>query len=162
MGQDGRGGMLTAARAADAAHGALPPALRWRRRDFFELGALPGAVPCARLHSRLVLGEWGLPGDLVHSAELVASELATNAVSASGQAADTAPIRLWLFGGRTRALILVWDSSSAPPSPAAPQSDAESGRGLQLVEAVSTQWSWYTTPDSAGKVVWALLGGPPG
>ncbi len=32
----------------------------WLLRDFIELGALPGAIPCARLHARLVLTEWGL------------------------------------------------------------------------------------------------------
>jgi hypothetical protein len=44
---------------ADAARLA-PLAARWPLRTFLELGALPGAVPCARLHARNVLGEWGL------------------------------------------------------------------------------------------------------
>jgi hypothetical protein len=30
---------------------------RWPLRSFLELGALPGAVPCARLHTRQVLWE---------------------------------------------------------------------------------------------------------
>jgi len=34
----------------------------WPLRDFIEFGALPGAVPCARLHARLLLAEWGLSG----------------------------------------------------------------------------------------------------
>jgi hypothetical protein len=37
-----------------------PFAVRWPLRTFLELGALPGAVPCARLHARNVLAEWGL------------------------------------------------------------------------------------------------------
>jgi hypothetical protein len=32
----------------------------WPVRDFLELGALPGAVPCARLHARHILWEWAL------------------------------------------------------------------------------------------------------
>jgi len=31
----------------------------WARRDFLELGALQGAVPCARLHARQLMWEWG-------------------------------------------------------------------------------------------------------
>jgi hypothetical protein len=31
-------------------------------RSYLELGALPTAVPCARLHARHVLREWGLNG----------------------------------------------------------------------------------------------------
>ncbi len=34
--------------------------------------------------------------------------------------------------------------------------DAEGGRGLLLVEAISHRWSWYATPEQGGKVVWAL------
>src|SRR6266536_411255 len=31
----------------------------WPLQTFLELGALPGAVPCARLHARQLLWEWG-------------------------------------------------------------------------------------------------------
>ena len=31
----------------------------WTRWSYLELGALPSAVPCARLHARQVLWEWG-------------------------------------------------------------------------------------------------------
>ena len=57
---------------------------RWPLRDFLELGALPGAVPCARAHTTQLLWEWG-PGlaSLADSAELIVSELITNAVVAS-------------------------------------------------------------------------------
>ena len=52
---------------------------RWPLRSFLELGALPSAVPCARLHTRHLLWEWGLTG-LTDSAELLVSEIVTNAV----------------------------------------------------------------------------------
>ena len=31
----------------------------WALQDFLEFGALVSAVPCARLHARQVLWEWG-------------------------------------------------------------------------------------------------------
>jgi hypothetical protein len=52
---------------------------QWPLRSYLELGALPTAVPCARLHARHLLWEWGLNG-LAADAELLVSELVTNAV----------------------------------------------------------------------------------
>jgi hypothetical protein len=46
---------------------------QWPLRDFLELGALPSAVPCARLHAELVVHEWGLTA-LADNAELVVSD----------------------------------------------------------------------------------------
>src|ERR1700751_798702 len=54
----------------------------WPLSTSLPLGALPGATPCARLHARAVLAEWGLD-DLAEAAELIVSELVTNAVRAS-------------------------------------------------------------------------------
>ena len=58
----------------------MPP---WPLTSQLELGALPTAVPCARLHARQVILEWGLTG-LAHTAELVVSELVTNADAPRG------------------------------------------------------------------------------
>lgn len=46
---------------------------QWPLRSFLELGALPSAIPCTRLHARQVLWEWGLAGDL-EGTELVVSD----------------------------------------------------------------------------------------
>lgn len=54
----------------------------WPLQSYLELAALPGAVPCARLHARQVLREWG-HGAMVESVELMVSEVVTNAVRAS-------------------------------------------------------------------------------
>jgi anti-sigma regulatory factor (Ser/Thr protein kinase) len=113
-------------------------------------------VPCARLHVRHVLWEWGL-ARLAEDAELLVSELVTNAVAAPQPADEICPVRLWLLADRTRAVILVWDSCPAPPAPVNAAEDAESGRGLLLVEAVSQRWDWYFPQRMGGKVVWALL-----
>lgn len=128
----------------------------WPLVDFLELGALPGAVPCARLHTRHLLWEWRLTS-LEERAELVVSELATNAVAASTPGSTgILPVRLWLLADAARLLILVWDTNDRPPLPADTGEDAEGGRGLHLVEAMCPRWNWYATPQSGGKTVWAL------
>lgn len=48
-----------------------------------ELAPLPTAIPCFRLHAVAVLREWGLPHDLVADAQMLVSELMTNAADAS-------------------------------------------------------------------------------
>ena len=92
--------------------------------------------------------------------ELIVSELTTNAVTAS-RALDGGPfpVRLWLLSDRKRVLVLVWDACPDPPVRMEPDLCAEGGRGLMLVEALSTRWDWYTAPwDSIeGKAVWALV-----
>lgn len=130
---------------------------RWPLRSFLELGAFPGAVPCARLHARQMLWEWRLTG-LSDSAELLISELVTNAVQISCADGQTTPVRVWMMANRTRMLILVWDSSPLPPVRKSTSQDDENGRGLLLVETLSTRWGWYFLPqDNSGKVVWCEL-----
>jgi anti-sigma regulatory factor (Ser/Thr protein kinase) len=127
---------------------------RWPLRSFLELGSLPSAVPCARLHTRQLLWEWQLTV-LSGTAELLVSELVTNAVQITQADARTAPVRLWLLADRARLLILVWDASPLPPVRVSPDGEAENGRGLLLVEALSTRWDHFGH-HSGGKVVWAL------
>jgi anti-sigma regulatory factor (Ser/Thr protein kinase) len=127
----------------------------WPLQDFLELGALVSAVPCARLHARQVLWEWGI-GNLGDSAELLVTELITNAVRASRETARDSAVRLWLLSDSMQILILVWDASPRPPVLADASDEAEHGRGLMLVDAVSEQWGWYSREDSDGKFVWAI------
>ena len=148
---------------------------QWPLQTRLELGALPGAVPCARLHARLVLTEWE-QADLGDSVELIVSELMTNALRAStdpvggrpGYGADgrAAPLGLRLASDRQQVLVEVWDGATAPPVPGQVSHDGETGRGLLMVEAVSSRWGYYyparqprgTAPDErAAKVVWALI-----
>ena len=71
-----------------------PPGMSasWPLSTSLPLGALPGATPCARLHARVVLTEWGL-GELAEAAELIVSELVTNAVRASTAPDDLPHLR---------------------------------------------------------------------
>ena len=144
------------------------PGAPWPHQSFLELGALPTAAPCARLHTTLVLWEWHL-GALVRTAALVVSELVSNAVQASagltgsrfaGQwAPGTPPVRLWLSADEHRLVIQVWDGSDRPPLPQAVAPEADSGRGLLLVGSLSAEWGCYTPEKSSGKVVWAVVTG---
>lgn len=128
----------------------------WPLRSHLELGALPGAVPCARLHAKQVLWEWGLLAFSDH-AELLLSELLTNAIEASQPAGPILPVRLWLSSDRSRLLIQVQDANSHPPVRADTHEDDERGRGLLIVDAISTTWGWYEEGDHGRKVVWALI-----
>jgi anti-sigma regulatory factor (Ser/Thr protein kinase) len=106
----------------------------------------------------VVLWEWGLSA-LDEQAELIVSELVTNAVQASQSFGQFTPVRFWLLSDREKVLILVWDASPRNPSPADPREEiAEGGRGLMLVEAMSRRWSWYFVHELGGKIVWALCG----
>jgi anti-sigma regulatory factor (Ser/Thr protein kinase) len=132
-------------------------ARQWPLRSFLELGAFPGAVPCARLHARQMLWEWQLTG-LSDIAELLISELVTNAVQISHADAQNTPVRLWMLANQTRVLILVWDSSPLPPVRMSTNEGDENGRGLLLVETLSMRWDWYFLPQhNGGKVVWCEL-----
>ena len=69
------------------------------------------------------------------------------------------PVRLWLLSDAARVLILVQDDNPRPPACTVPEADAEAGRGLLLVEAVSSRWDWYVPhPGRAGEVTWVVLG----
>ena len=138
----------------------------WPLRSYLELGALPTAVPCARLHARQLVWEWGLNG-LAANTELLVSELVTNAVKATAGNNDQAAICLQLSGDNTRVLIEVWDADPQPPVPkdldedGTPDPQEEGGRGLFLVAALSTRWAWYLTEKPTGKVVWCELSAEP-
>ncbi len=129
---------------------------RWPLQDLLEFGALVSAVPCARLHARQVLWEWGLLASLGDSAELLVAELITNAVKASQAVTQASSVRLWLMSDFAQILILVWDASPQPPIRVDTSDDAENGRGLMLVEAVSEQWGWCSCEGGEGKFVWAV------
>jgi anti-sigma regulatory factor (Ser/Thr protein kinase) len=90
---------------------------------------------------------------------LVVSELTTNSVAAScALDGGPFPVLLRLLSDRSEILIMVKDSSPQRPGRMNPADDAEGGRGLMLVEAVSKRWDWYPVP--GGKVVWALCEAP--
>jgi anti-sigma regulatory factor (Ser/Thr protein kinase) len=141
-------------------------AATWPLTDALTLGALPTAVASARMHARAVMTEWALD-DLAEDISHVVSELVTNAVRAS-TGADGRPnctdassglpvVHLRLQSNYRRVIVEVWDLSTALPVAKQPDPDAESGRGLLLVEALTERWGWEHIPNWPGKVVWAEL-----
>jgi len=141
-------------------HPPQPELAAWPLRASLYLGALPTAPGCGRAWTRQILQEWDL-GHLVDNTTLLVSELTTNAVQASAPITGAA-IGLWLASDCERTVILVWDSSPQPPTPANPGEDTENGRGLLLVDVLSLQWGWYFPASASplgrdGKVSWAIL-----
>ena len=137
----------------------------WPLHSYLELRALPASVRSARLHARNSLRKWDM-AYLADTAELLVSEIVTNAVRASapiahqqcetGQAPRPQQMRLWLTSDRHSVLIQVWDSDHHHPVPRDVGADAEDGRGLLLIETLSTQWGCHVPDGQAGKIVWAV------
>lgn len=128
---------------------------RWPLRDFTELSPAGSSVPSARHHARQILREWRLTG-LTADVELVVSELVTNAIAASRTLSVAFPVGLWLLTDLTQVCIAVWDANPRPPVREDPDDLADSGRGLRLVESLAAHWAVSLTPQSGGKVVYAI------
>ncbi len=120
-----------------------------------EFAPLPTAVPCARLHVVHVLREWGLRG-LAGDAEMIVSELITNAIDASTLLSERPPVSLRLLLTGKSLVIEVWDHSPLDLEPREADADDECGRGLTVVAALSDRWGWERTGHDR-KVVWAEL-----
>lgn len=153
-------GLLAAAGNSPEMSQAPRDATRARR---LRLAAQPSAVPWARRLLSQTLGDWDL-AELSETALLLASELVTNAVKAAAcpAAGDGAggrrPIGFTMRFTGTCLLLEVWDASPAQPVLREPDLAAESGRGLCLVEALSSRWG--QRPADGGKVVWCEIGLP--
>ncbi|MEV8064650.1 ATP-binding protein [Streptomyces sp. NPDC085995] len=131
-----------------------------------RLAATATAVSCSRIFAAHTLRQWNAP-DLVDNAELVISELVTNAVKATGvvtprptwaQLQGVQLLHVALYGHGHSVTIQVWDSSEEPPVQAKTGVEewAEGGRGLFIVEALALHVGHFF-PKSGGKVVWAEL-----
>ncbi len=102
----------------------------------------------ARMLVRRRLKRWGL-AELIFTAELLASELVTNAVR---YAQGSIALRLVREGGL---VIEVLDDSAALPRLRHASDEDERGRGLQVVSQLAQHWGARRTP--SGKVVWCEL-----
>ncbi|MFE9994329.1 SpoIIE family protein phosphatase [Streptomyces avermitilis] len=113
----------------------------------------PRSVGRAREYARGQLVSWGLE-PLVDTAELLVSELVTNALRyGEGE------IRLRLLLDRTL-VCEVWDAGLVQPRRRRARDTDEGGRGLQLVGLLSAGWGSRRTP--RGKTVWFELPLPDG
>jgi hypothetical protein len=123
----------------------------------------PQSARAARRLTRNTLRDWGL-AFLAEDAETIVGEFVANAVTHATtpsepplprkQAAEALGLRLFRRTGEVICAVL--DPSDSAPVLKAPGSVEESGRGLQMVDALSDVWGWSPVA-GRGKAVWAIL-----
>lgn len=116
-----------------------------------QLPCQPSSVGRARAFVSDSLDTWGMREELADVGELIVSELMTNVVSHT--TTDLKAVAIQRGGRRVR--IEVSDSSSTSPCIGSDSSSTESGRGLMLIDALSSHWGYVKHP--WGKAIWAEL-----
>jgi serine phosphatase RsbU (regulator of sigma subunit)/anti-sigma regulatory factor (Ser/Thr protein kinase) len=116
----------------------------------------PAAVPAARRFVRDTLKSWQLPGgdDLLADAELLTSELVTNAVV---HARTRVQVSCRVDGSEVEVSVLDWQPGRQLHGSSEPEMDAGrvTGRGLLLAAALSSSWGVTYAP--VAKTVWFRL-----
>lgn len=115
-----------------------------------RLPALPSSAPIARWFLTDILNGWSTPDDITETAGLLVTELVSNASRHSDAFLD---VRVSCTP--TTVTVGVYDESHRLPQNNDPGLDDTSGRGLQLVELLSSRWG--VEPEDRGKVVWFSL-----
>lgn len=104
----------------------------------------------ARRFVTQLLGTWHCDDELVSSVALLTTELVTNSVLHAGSPLD---VTVRLTGSALR--VEVRDEHETLPAARPYATDAMTGRGLRLVEAVASRWGAEPRTDGGpGKVVW--------
>ncbi|QKE85876.1 ATP-binding protein [Arthrobacter sp. NEB 688] len=96
--------------------------------------------------------------ELVGEAEIVTSELLTNAVRHARPLSDGTIRVRWKIRGDVVEVEVTDGGGATVPKPAPRTVWLSSGRGLRIVRALAHEWG--VTEDRTGNVVWATLGGP--
>lgn len=132
------------------------------------LPARAASVATARMHTRALMEKWNLMA-LVDDAEVVVSEIVTNAIKATNAMPGGAShpelydrlevVCLCVFLDGEDLVVEVWDPKYETPERREVALYDEGGRGLWLVESLSRRWGtrW---PPTGGKIVWARLACP--
>ncbi|CAM5572651.1 ATP-binding protein [Streptomyces pilosus] len=137
-----------------AASAPAPSGAAAERRFRFELAAHPGSPAQARRLTRARLTGWSVCEDTCDTAELVVSELVTNAIVHTA----SSHIVCELHDGGDLVRIAVRDEGCAPDRPRAntrQRPEDEHGRGLLLVDALCHSWGAHE--QGPGLLVWADL-----
>lgn len=127
----------------------------WIVRGRICLTAGPHSAHAARRFLADSLTVWGLTA-LVDDGTLLISELVTNAAAYDGPIID---VEAEATGGRLRVTVHDGGTTDIVAPPGVPP-EAEGGRGLFLVQQISSQWGVEHEP--GGKQVWFELTCPPG
>jgi anti-sigma regulatory factor (Ser/Thr protein kinase) len=130
------------------------------------LSARPEEARTARQFVRELLTCWGLEA-LADDAEMIVDELVVNAVLHGTRAglthASPGPgmtvLRLCMLRRAGEVMVAVVDPGNETPVLRQPDLAGESGRGLQIVGALSHVWGWSPIAGH-GKAVWAVLRDP--
>ncbi len=137
----------------------------------------PESARAARDFTMSTLHDWQLDS-LAQEAVLIASELVTNAIrhgcglvcgddagaagdgtGSDGTGSDGTKVELAWQRQASRVICMVTDRSPLPPVLGSADRDAESGRGLQVVQALAATWGWMML-GATSKAVWAALSIP--
>lgn len=94
-----------------------------------------------------------VPEDTVDAALLLSSEVITNAVVHGSGMVHVGLTRV----GRSSLRIEVSDDGGGMPLIGAQRDDAESGRGMAMVELMSSRWGTDLAVGPLGKMVWFEL-----
>jgi anti-sigma regulatory factor (Ser/Thr protein kinase) len=132
--------------------------LRWPLVSVLELDVSEEASTWARLHLRDVLATWRVPRGIAVEAELICSELLTNAIQATGKLPEPTPVGLRALANAERLVLEVWDCHPGMPMRRPPRevasAEAVNGRGLAIVEELSNRWGTRRLSTHV-KSVWA-------
>lgn len=121
---------------------------------YAELAGTPDAARQARDLVHEAVGE-GHP--FADDAELITSELVTNAVTHTGSGQPGGSLVLAVRADPDQVQILVRDGGgpSAPDWTSAADPDGEHGRGLAIVSALAAEWGSHAS--SSGNSTWCRL-----
>jgi len=126
----------------------------------FRLSRRRSSVPRARAVLLAALGDWGAGRDLVESAELVLSELVTNALQVRVPRDRLVVVRIVHSEMNGVLRLEVSDAGGGRPEVRTPTESEMSGRGLMLVETLTYRWGVQPRAADIGKTVWAELKAP--
>lgn len=100
----------------------------------------------------------GVGEQLASDAEVVVSELLTNAMRHARTLSDGTVRVRWKVGPESVEIEVTDGGSHTTPAPRRNARWHTSGRGLWVVRTLAHEWGF--TQDRTGHVVWATLGGP--
>ena len=129
-------------REAEAVH-ATPVYQRWTVDS-------PNQLASVRAQLRSLAGVWADTEDCTDRLLMSVNELVSNAVDHARTACEITVRR-----SRSLVRVLVADQSPLPPRIPPRDVNAARGRGLHMVQALSSRWGWTTR--HGGKTVWAVV-----
>ncbi|MEU3420619.1 ATP-binding protein [Streptomyces murinus] len=133
-----------------------PPVIPDNAEANWRLPLSPRSAGRARALLRTQLTEWKVDTEVADVAELLLSELMSNAIQhARTPLGRQIGVRVARYDGRLR--VEVADANLVEPRPRTATADDEHGRGLAIVTALADRWGCCPRLHGIGKAVWAEL-----